>query len=108
MESGGDTLPLSDVLGHSQIHVTKQYCLRFDVETIRQHWLHSPLGHSPVLSVAYYHGIWDGSWSLVPVGERARCRPTLPSQINPAEAVAHSIYFFPHSPRELFICDARR
>src|SRR5690606_22869356 len=44
MESGGDISPLSDVLGHSQIHVTKQYYLRFDVETVRrQHRLHSPV-----------------------------------------------------------------
>jgi integrase/recombinase XerD len=44
IESGGDISPLSDMLGHSQIHITKKYYLRFDVETVRrEHRQHSPL-----------------------------------------------------------------
>lgn len=44
MESGGDLSPLSDMHAHSQIHVTKQHYLCYDVETIgREHSLHSPV-----------------------------------------------------------------
>jgi len=42
--SGGDLSTLWEVLGHSQIHVTKEYYLRYDTDTIRQeHLEHSPL-----------------------------------------------------------------
>lgn len=44
IESGGDISPLSDMLGHSQIHITKQFYLRYNVETMRkEHRQHSPL-----------------------------------------------------------------
>jgi site-specific recombinase XerD len=44
METGGGISQLSDMLGHSQIHVTKQFYLRFDIEAIRrEHSAHSPL-----------------------------------------------------------------
>jgi len=32
------------MMGHAQIHITKKYYLRFDVETVRkEHRQHSPL-----------------------------------------------------------------
>lgn len=44
MESGGDIAPLSDMLGHTQIGITKQFYLRFDIETVRkQHRQHGQL-----------------------------------------------------------------
>ncbi|MCC6905588.1 MAG: tyrosine-type recombinase/integrase, partial [Anaerolineae bacterium] len=44
VESGGDISPLSDMLGHTQIGITKRYYLRYNVETVRkEHRQHSPL-----------------------------------------------------------------
>jgi site-specific recombinase XerD len=50
VESGGDISTLAEVLGHTQIHVTKTFYLRYDTEMIkREHEKHSPLAQQELL-----------------------------------------------------------
>jgi integrase len=50
MNSGGKVEMLQEILGHSQIHVTKMYYDRYDTETIRrEHRKYSPLADDDFL-----------------------------------------------------------